>query len=145
MIDHMEQKSIDGLEFVYRNTVTGGTEISVGPVYAVNYWTGKQETEKEAYPPEAGKIGEIEATFIVKISPQGTQTLVTIELERFVQQVGRHYTLANHFHKTATLENVKSDTYFEYVFLKKLGELLGEPNMPEIKAPLQQNGSNTGK
>jgi len=88
MIDHMEQKSIDGLEFVYRNTVTGGTEISVGPVYAVNYWTGKQETEKEAYPPEAGKIGEIEATFIVKISPQGTQTLVTIELERFVQQWG---------------------------------------------------------
>jgi len=40
---------------------------------------------------------------------------------------------------------VKSDTYFEYVFLKKLGELLGEPNMPGIKAPLQQNGSNTGK
>jgi hypothetical protein len=56
----------------------------------------------------------------------------------FTQEVGRHYTLFPDFHKTGTRVDVKSDTYFEYSFLRRIGKLVGEKDMP----PLNEGAEN---
>jgi hypothetical protein len=113
--------------------------IVVYPCYSSSYWSGPQETDVEW--PEAGRIGQIEADFIVTIVPQGQQTLVTVEVKEFVQQIGRKYALFPDFHKTGIRENVKSDTYFEYTYLRRLGEELGETNMPVLKCAVISTNS----
>jgi hypothetical protein len=108
--------------------------LGVYEYYTRRYWTGYQETDEDVDPPEAGKIGQITATFVVHFVPKSeNQTLVSVAVSEFTQQVGRRYVLRPHFHKTHKSVTVKSDTYFEYLFLLKLGELLGEKNMPPIK------------
>ena len=106
--------------------------IVVYPCYSSSYWVGPEETDVEW--PEAGRIGQIEADFVVNVMPKGQQTLVAVEVKDFVQETGRTYGIFPHFHKTGIRKNVKSDTYFEYVFLRKLGEQLGETNMPALKS-----------
>jgi hypothetical protein len=101
--------------------------------YTRRYWTGRQEERREVDPPEAGCIGTITATFGVQITAKSEdRTLVAVTVETFKQQVGRRYTMFPHFHKRPVYAEVKSDTYFEYLFLHQLGELLGEKNMPAI-------------
>jgi hypothetical protein len=107
---------------------------SFDEVYTNRYWTARRETKHEVEPPEAGRIGIIDGDFNVRMIPKGEdQTLVTVTVVHFRQQVGRHYAIFPHFHKTGTRADVKSDTYYEYLFLLKLGELLGEKNMPPLK------------
>ena len=102
--------------------------------YTTRYWSGRQEKDEEVVPSEAGRIGTIQADFEVRVvSKTANQTLVSVIGTQFEQQVGRRYRLFPHFHKGPVYENVKSDTYFEYLFLLKLGELLGEKNMLPIK------------
>lgn len=102
--------------------------------YTKRYWTGKVEKEDEVDPPEAGRIGTIQARFEVRVMAKAAnQTLVSIASKNFEQIVARRYSVFPHFHKGPVFVDVKSDTYFEYLFLLKLGELLGETNMPPIK------------
>jgi hypothetical protein len=102
--------------------------------YTSRYWTGKREKDEDISPPEAGRIGTIEADFNVKVaSISPNETLVTVVVESFQQQVGRRYQLFPHMQKVGRMVSVKSDTYYEYLFLLRLGELLGETGMPPIK------------
>jgi hypothetical protein len=107
--------------------------LGIDDYYTRHYWTGRQEERGEVDPPEAGRIGTITATFAVQIVAKSeNRTLVSVTVETFRQQVGRRYTMFPHFHKRPVYADVKSDTYFEYLFLHQLGELLGEKNMPVI-------------
>lgn len=109
-------------------------KMNVFNFYTTRYWTGRQETDEEAHPSEAGRIGTIQADFEVHlVFKSASQTLVSVTVKNFEQQVGRRYRIFPHFHKGPVFEDVKSDTYFEYLFLLRLGELLGEKNMPPIK------------
>jgi hypothetical protein len=102
--------------------------------YTNRYWAGKRERDEDISPPEAGRIGTIEADFKVKVSSKGlNETLVTVVVASFQQQVGRRYQLFPHMQKVGRMVSVKSDTYYEYLFLLRLGELLGETGMPPIK------------
>lgn len=102
--------------------------------YTIRYWTGHRETDEEVDPPEAGRIGTIDCHFTAHFIPQGEmETLVRISVDSFEQQTGRRYRIFPHFQKVPVMKEVKSDTYFEYLFLSKLGELLGEENMPVIR------------
>ncbi|MEO6004464.1 MAG: hypothetical protein ABIZ04_20585 [Opitutus sp.] len=101
--------------------------------YTKRYWAGKEERSEEVDPPEAGRIGTIDADFDVRVSSKDdSTTVVSVSVEDFSQQVGRRYKIFPHFHKSHVSVNVKSDTYYEYLFLLRLGELLGEKNMPAI-------------
>jgi hypothetical protein len=116
----------------------GGKDVFYGfcinSLYTTRYWTGRQERNDEVSPPEAGRIGTIQANFYVHlISKDATHTLGSVTVDSFEQQVGRAYRIYPHFHKGPVYQNVKSDTYFEYLFLRRLGELLGEKNMPPLK------------
>lgn len=113
---------------------TGFFEFDLMNFYTTRYWTGRQETDEEVDPPEAGRIGTIQADFEVHVvSTSENQTLVSVAAKNFKQQVGRRYKIFPHFHKGPVFKDVKSDTYFEYVFLLRLGELLGEKDMPPLK------------
>jgi len=102
--------------------------------YTKRYWTGREEKREDVDPPEAGRIGTIQADFEVHLlSKDDNQTLVSVSVKSFTQQVGRRYKIFPHFTKAPVDIDVKSDTYFEYLFLIKLGELLGEKDMPPIK------------
>jgi hypothetical protein len=102
--------------------------------YTKRYWGGREEKREEVDPPESGRVGTIQNHFIAHLVPKGdNQTLVRVAVESFEQQVGRRYKIFPHFQKVPVFVDVKSDTYFEYLFLRKLGELLGEKDMPPIK------------
>ena len=102
--------------------------------YTRRYWTGRREKDEDVDPPEAGRIGTIDGDFEVQVIPvKGDHTLVRVVVKTFQQQIGRRYAIFPHFHKTHVSVDVKSDTYFEYLFLLRLGELLGEKGMPPIK------------
>lgn len=101
--------------------------------YTKRYWTGPREKDGDVDPPEAGKIGTLQAGFNVRIFPEGDKCRLKVEVRRFELQVGRHYVIYPHFHKTGKDMKVKSDTYFEYLFLAKVGELVGEKGMPPLK------------
>jgi hypothetical protein len=102
--------------------------------YTKRYWNGKREREDEISPPEAGRIGTIEADFTVRVASRAlNETVVSVDVKSFQQQVGRRYQLFPHMQKVGRMVSVKSDTYYEYLFLLRLGELLGETGMPPIK------------
>ena len=102
--------------------------------YTERYWTGPRENVGiNPSEPETGWIGTIEAVFDVLIIPEGEKCRVKVVPYNFQQHVGRTYTLVPHFHKTGKYKRVKSDTYFEYLFLTELGVILGEKNMPALK------------
>jgi hypothetical protein len=104
--------------------------------YTKRYWAGRQEKRAEVDPPEAGRIGTIQNHFLAHVIAKGdTHTLVSVTVESFEQQVGRRYKIFPHFKKVGVFVDVKSDTYFEYLFLFKLGQLLGEEDMPPLKGP----------
>jgi hypothetical protein len=114
----------------------GTYQMGVYDYYTKRYWTGKQERKEDVNPPEAGQIGTISATFEVQLAAKDDQhTAVSVSVKTFEQQVGRRYRMFPHFQKGPVLTKVKSDTYFEYLFLTMLGELLGEKNMPPLKGP----------
>ena len=102
--------------------------------YTKRYWMGRQEKPEDVSPPEAGRIGTIQCHFTVRLMPKSEkQTLVIVTVDSFEQQVGRRYRIIPHFRKEPIFAKVRTDTYYEYLFLTKLGELLGEKNMPPIK------------
>jgi hypothetical protein len=102
--------------------------------YTTRYWVGRQERHEEIDPPEAGRVGTIQCDFTARITAKGeSHTVVTVIPESFEQQVGRRFKIFPHFQKVPIFEKVKSDTYFEYLFLTKLGALLGEKDMPPIR------------
>lgn len=102
-------------------------------VYTRRYWTGRREKKEEVVPPEMGRIGTITGDFdVYVISKDKEHTLVKVTVVRFRQQVGRLF-----FLDKPMRDDVKSDTYYEYLFLLRLGELLGEKNMPQIKGSSQ--------
>jgi hypothetical protein len=102
--------------------------------YTDRYWSGRREKSEEVNPPEAGRIGTIQCHFSVHATPKGElKTLVSVTADMFEQQVGRRYRMFPHFQKGPVFIKVNSDTYFEYLFLTKLGGLLGEKDMPAIK------------
>lgn len=112
----------------------GVYEFGVFNFYTQRYWSGRLERSEDINPPEAGRIGTIQNNFIAHIIPKGeNRTLISITVESFEQQVSRRYRVFPHFQKVPVFVDVKSDTYFEYLFLLKLGEMLGEKNMPLIK------------
>lgn len=133
-----------GRLYVFR-TEPEGYRLSAGPYYSPRYWRGRQEQEGEVSPSSAGKIGEIDAWFFIRLTPQGEQTLVSIEVDKFEQQIGRTYAIFPHFRKVPRLVKVKSDTYFEYYFLRKLGEMLGEKDMPPLKGSDDEPAATAGK
>jgi hypothetical protein len=102
--------------------------------YTTRYWVGRQERHDEIEPPEAGRIGTIQCDFTARITARDeSHTLIRVTPDTFEQQVGRRFRIFPHFQKAPVLEKVKSDTYFEYLFLTKLGALLGEKDMPPIR------------
>jgi hypothetical protein len=103
-------------------------------LYTQRYWKGRIEKKEDVDPSEAGRIGTIQGDFTAQITAiDADHTRVSIHVDNFEQQVGRRYRITPHFHKGPVFEVVKSDTYFEYLFLSKLGGLLGEKNMPPLK------------
>jgi hypothetical protein len=101
--------------------------------YSSRYWTGPKERSEDVDPPEAGRIGTVQARFVAQVVPSGKQhAMVTVRVETFEQQVGRRFKVFPHFRKVPVFRPITSDSYFEYLFLSKLGELLGEKDMPMI-------------
>src|SRR5260221_45775 len=76
VLEKLDRVQLSDVEKVSR-IPGGGTRIVVFPHYSSNYWKGPRETAVD--PPEAGKIGEISASFSVKVTPMGNQTLVSVE------------------------------------------------------------------
>lgn len=105
----------------------------VSDFYSKRYWVGPQEQREDVDPPEAGRIGTIQNRFEARLISRDDRTLVVVKVVYFEQQTGRRYKIFPHFHKGPVFADVKSDTYFEYLFLFKLGELLGEKGMPPLK------------
>jgi hypothetical protein len=99
--------------------------------YTDRYWRGRREKANEVSPPEAGRIGTIQANFVAHIESRGRdKTYVRVEVEEFEQQIARRYRLLSHFAKVPVFAKVRSDSYFEYLFLFTLGKRLGEFEMP---------------
>jgi hypothetical protein len=102
-------------------------------IYTERYWNGRIERREDIDPPEAGRIGTIQVHFRAQLISKGPdQTLVSVTVDSFEQQVDRHYRIFPHFQKVPKFVKVKSDTYYEYFFLRKLGDLLGEKGMAPI-------------
>lgn len=110
----------------------GKIGIVMRPHYSNNYWNGVREEDVEY--PEAGKIGQIQGEFEIKITESGGRTAVEVSVVKLVQEIGRENVIFPDFKTVGVYKKVPSDTYCEYLFLHKLGELLGEKNMPEVKS-----------
>lgn len=107
---------------------------SVYDHYTRRYWSGRQEERGEVDPPEAGRNGTVMANFEVHLAKHGDSlTMVSVKVRNFRQQIGRRYHFFPHLHKGPVIVPVSSDTYFEYAFLRRLGDLLGEKEMPSLK------------
>jgi len=113
-----------------QNSIMRGFTIDTG--YYPRYWDGPIERDEDVKPSEAGKIGEIDGTFDFKIESIGDKTRIKVEVAQLQQQVGRTYRIFPHFRKTGVYVRIKSDTYFEYLFLSKFGSLLGQKGMPPL-------------
>lgn len=129
-------KGMDGYRLTSEANVYALQEWGIGimilPHYSSDYWNGVHEEDVEY--PEAGKIGQIQGKYEIKVTKNGDQTLVTVDAAKLFQQTGRKNVIFPDFKTVGVFKKVPSDTYYEYLFLHKLGELLGETGMPEIKS-----------
>jgi hypothetical protein len=111
-------------------------DLVFGPIpsyYTKRYWTGPRQNGGIESEPEDGWIGVLSAGFEVKMIPAGEKCRVQVVPSYFRLQVGHSHTIFPHFMKIPKFKTVKSDTFFEYLFLQKLGELVGEKDMPPLK------------
>lgn len=111
----------------------GSLHVFVQDLYSKDYWTCEPDAGTDF--PASGKIGQVTGHFGITIEPLGEKTRVRVDVEELRQQIGRRTVIFPDYKTIPVEKSVPSDTYYEYLFLHKLGEKLGETDMPGLRRP----------
>lgn len=126
-IDYLKGINID--DYLSIGNRDGKYYIYIAEHSSTYYWDGPDEIGD---PPESGTLGQITGFFDIVIQDKGTETNVEVKKRELKQIVGRHYSFPE-MNKVPTWKNIKSNSFFEYLFLHRLGQELGEDGMPPLK------------
>lgn len=97
--------------------------------YCSRYWDGPIDENDDS----SGRIGEILGFYDIEVSDISGKTRVAVKVYELKQQIGRRWYFFPCPKKIGIWSKIKSDTYFEYLFLLNLGERLGQKGMPPLR------------